>query len=702
VLTFRKFGSTAWFPAAFMRHDVRELTRFPDEGSLVINIDLVKRLSPDSLSLSEFRSPADIVIAERMSHFPLLGQEIAGLWRVEFHREFDMTDDAYLFHKERRSGMVPLYEGKMVWQFDAFYSEPRFFVSEREARNAVLRNADDLQQELDYQGYRLAYRDVAANTNERTMIAAVLPRNVFAGNTLRISSTLSERQMFYLTSVMNSLVFDWLIRLKVTTHCSIFYVYQMPVPRLQEGDPVFEQLVTRAAKLICTRSEFDKLGRDVGFNPQPAAHDEAERSQIRAEIDAIVAHLYGITEDELRHILGTFPIVPAATKGLVLETFQNWKPPSNDPLVQLIEAGESLRVEFKSSARWDYQRKQVNKELELIVVKTIAAFMNSEGGTLLIGVADDRTVLGLDPDYATIGKRNADVYENWLMTRLLESMGRDRTRLLHVSFRKIEGKEICRVDVERSRRPVFVNDDKNIERLYVRAGNSTRELSVSEAVEYSREHFSERVPAPGAQPVKDDDVANPPPTGKQSHLLPPRAVETRSEPNLGSHGLFRMKSNEPHQSEETGRTPLEDMAVEDILPLIREVVSTAEAVDREEAIREIARRLGAERTGSRIRASIESALNAASRRYIIYSDSGGLRPYRRTIDQYKRDDLKNVLRAVIGRTWTDEDEAIRAATRYLGFRRTGSQIDRAFRSAINGGLRQGLLERDGRMLRASS
>lgn len=124
-------------------------------------------------------------------------------------------------------------------------------------------------------------------------------------------------------------------------------------------------------------------------------------------------------------------------------------------------------------------------------------------------------------------------------------------------------------------------------------------------------------------------------------------------------------------------------------------------MDREEVIRQIGRQMGAERVGSRIRDLIESGLNAASRRSITYTDNRGLRAFCRTIDDYKRDDLKNVLRSVVGRTWTDEAEAIRLGARYLGFRRTGSRIEQAFRSAIRGGLRQGTLERNGNLIRAT-
>lgn len=114
----------------------------------------------------------------------------------------------------------------------------------------------------------------------------------------------------------------------------------------------------------------------------------------------------------------------------------------------------------------------------------------------------------------------------------------------------------------------------------------------------------------------------------------------------------------------------------------------------------IATQLGAERVGARIRDFIDGMLNTASRRLIIETRDGGLVVCTRSIDDYHRDFLKTTLKAVIGRTWIDEPDALRAATRHLGFRRTGPKIERAFKSAINGGLlRQNELERNGRNLR---
>jgi hypothetical protein len=266
-------------------------------------------------------------------------------------------------------------------------------------------------------------------------------------------------------------------------------------------------------------------------------------------------------------------------------------------------------------------------------------------------------------------------------------MGRDRTRLLRISFATIEGKQLCRVDVSRSSRPVFVNDTQNVERLYVRAGNSTRELTVSEVLLYCREHF---VTGPELD-ERPSEVSTPPSALRQADLIKPGTIETRAAPNLDTHGLFRKRKAIEAGDTEARRRLADQYEIDDVIAIIRDVVSGSDPMDREEVIRQIGRQMGAERVGSRTRDLIESGLNAASRRSITYTDHRGLRALCRTIDDYKRDDLKNVLRSVVGRTWTDD----------LGFRRTGSRIEQAFRSAIRGGLRQGTLERNGSLIRAT-
>lgn len=94
VLSYEKGDRTENFPAAFMRHEVTALDRFPQEGAIDISVDLVRRLSPDSLSVMEFKNPMDVAIAEKMLRYPLLGADVAGKWSLRLTREFDMTNDS--------------------------------------------------------------------------------------------------------------------------------------------------------------------------------------------------------------------------------------------------------------------------------------------------------------------------------------------------------------------------------------------------------------------------------------------------------------------------------------------------------------------------------------------------------------------------------------------------------------------------------
>lgn len=329
ILTFEKNKQTLSFPVEFMRHDVEELQRFPHKDSLVISVDLIRKLSPDSLSVMEFKQDIDIHIAEKMSRFPLLGETLPDTWNLKLTREFHMTDDSYLFKTEPAEGRLPLYEGKMIHQFTHRYALPKYWLDEKEARQALLKRGEvDKGQILDYQTYRLGFRDVARNTDIRTMIATILPPNLFCPHTMSLEKidkqpTISLKEKCYLLSIFNSFVFDRSIRDKVTSHLSFFYIYQLPIPRLKEGDKYFQEIVENAAKLICTTEEFDQLAKEVGIGSHKnGVTEEAERMAIRAKLDAIVAHLYELTPTEFQHILSTFPLVPESVKTATLKAYQ--------------------------------------------------------------------------------------------------------------------------------------------------------------------------------------------------------------------------------------------------------------------------------------------------------------------------------------------------------------------------------------------
>ena len=166
-------------------------------------------------------------------------------------------------------------------------------------------------------------------------------------------------------------------------------------------------------------------------------------------------------------------------------------------LEEMIEAGESDGLEFKSSLRWDYRSAGKNKNLKYATLKTIAAFSNAEGGTLLIGVADDGEILGLEVDYGTFGDASRDKFELHLTNLLNEAFDKAYVKSnISVSFPQVGEKEICQVEVQPSSNPKFVwvqnKNGQKQQKFYVRSGNSSQEFSQEETHKYCLERFSNK------------------------------------------------------------------------------------------------------------------------------------------------------------------------------------------------------------------
>ncbi|MBN2100444.1 ATP-binding protein [Candidatus Dojkabacteria bacterium] len=156
---------------------------------------------------------------------------------------------------------------------------------------------------------------------------------------------------------------------------------------------------------------------------------------------------------------------------------------SAQKIQDLISEGESTNLEFKATIRWDKRRNQVNKDLEKVVVKEISAFLNSKGGTLLIGVDDDGTVIGLGDDIKTLRKQNLDGYMQAVVSLISDNIGVQYCSNVDVSFEKINGDDICVLSIRKASGPVFVkNNDKK--EFYVRRSNTSRLLDSEETYNY--------------------------------------------------------------------------------------------------------------------------------------------------------------------------------------------------------------------------
>ncbi|MFI3136581.1 MAG: ATP-binding protein [Methylococcaceae bacterium] len=148
----------------------------------------------------------------------------------------------------------------------------------------------------------------------------------------------------------------------------------------------------------------------------------------------------------------------------------------------IIRQGEGPHLEFKSSLRWDMVESRINRSLEVVVLKTLAGFLNSHvGGTLLIGVADNGEIIGLEKDYQTLKKPNQDGFEQTLMTAISTNLGADLCAFVHVLFHVVDGKDVCRLIVSPSPRAVFL-EQGNTPKFFVRTGGGTRDLNIQEAL----------------------------------------------------------------------------------------------------------------------------------------------------------------------------------------------------------------------------
>ncbi len=158
-------------------------------------------------------------------------------------------------------------------------------------------------------------------------------------------------------------------------------------------------------------------------------------------------------------------------------------------ICELLDKGENHKVEFKSTLRWDLRQGKVNKALEMVVAKTIAGFMNTEGGHLIIGVDDEGRILGLEQDYGTLKKPGKDGFEQYIMQLVSFNLGTHFCPLAKVTFYQFEEKDICYVRVYKSQKPVYLNlGDRS--HFFIRTGNGTRELDMPEALDYMETHLN--------------------------------------------------------------------------------------------------------------------------------------------------------------------------------------------------------------------
>jgi hypothetical protein len=321
----------------------RQFTLAPDDFAT---------LNPNTRTCPIFRTRPDAELTRKIYHqVPILvreGQPDGNPWGIRFMTMFHMSNDSDLFADQPGDGLLPLYEAKMMWQFDhrfttyegateqqlnvgilpqvtpeqkadpAFCVRPRYWVAEIEVLNRLAPPTEEEEQDLakgrlspaellDRQRERapqwlLGFRDITNATNERTAIFSFLPRAGVGNNAPLMLMQISEPALqLCLLANVNALVFDFCARQKVGgTHMNFFLLQQLPVlPPTFYAPADVAYVASRVASLVNVADDL----RVPCAAPWESAVDDARRAQLRAELDAWFARAYGLTRDELRYIL---------------------------------------------------------------------------------------------------------------------------------------------------------------------------------------------------------------------------------------------------------------------------------------------------------------------------------------------------------------------------------------------------------------
>ncbi|AGX87541.1 Eco57I restriction-modification methylase domain-containing protein [Candidatus Symbiobacter mobilis] len=301
----------------------------------------IQALSPEQWALMELHDAADLPLLRKCyGAFPALSAD----W-LDFRRELDMTQDRDLFIEQEAPDLLPLFEGKMIWQFSHLHAKPRYWLDpsaldERLRSKELHRMAQDLgltgnkvaqyatSVRFDREFVRLALRAIASDTNERTLIGTLLPKHCGVGNSLNycICKTYAQIPQGGVTAIgtsplrllfalawFNSLIVDWIARQMIQINVNQTYLYRLPIPQPSDeairANPDYAQLARNAMLLTLASSwdDFADLAPLCAVQKTDVPTTAKARDKLRAHNDQITARLYGITPEEFRHILRSFP-----------------------------------------------------------------------------------------------------------------------------------------------------------------------------------------------------------------------------------------------------------------------------------------------------------------------------------------------------------------------------------------------------------
>jgi N-6 DNA Methylase/Eco57I restriction-modification methylase len=276
--------------------DPQALDALPDAGQhrgsypITLTPALISRLGGARCTIPDLRTALDLRIVERIANeFPRLSDPDG--WGAKFGRELNATDDRRHFHKSGDGDGLPVLEGKHVEPFLVHPGRSALRVTRERAERLLGPTGAFLRP-------RLAYRDVASATNRTSLISAVLPAGVVTTHSIFCLKTpLSVAEQRYLCGILNSYVANYLVRQVLTTHLGSTTVEDLRAPKPDERSPLFTAISVLSGEL------------------------SQGASARGARLQALAAQSFKLSEEEFRHVLGTFPLVPELERNAALDEF---------------------------------------------------------------------------------------------------------------------------------------------------------------------------------------------------------------------------------------------------------------------------------------------------------------------------------------------------------------------------------------------
>lgn len=320
----------------FYKTDINSLKN--KDEILTLNLKDIKKLSPTHLALMELKDKQALeILRKSYNAFQNLSFDY-----IDFRRELDMTNDKDLFIEEFREGLLPLYEGKMIHQFNANFSQTTYFLEKakldehlksKELYRAKKATGKELNPKLikyDREFFRLGYRKIASDTNERTLIASLLPKNcggadstysnipkqyVLKDDVICMDIVPYERILFVL-ALFNSLVVDFIIRNMVQINVSKSYLERIPLPQPSDeeiqNNEIYKTLAKNALLLQLYNDQnrhFDELKQEFNIKNEEIPKTKKAYDILRAKNDLLVKELYGLSDDEFSYMISTFKVL---------------------------------------------------------------------------------------------------------------------------------------------------------------------------------------------------------------------------------------------------------------------------------------------------------------------------------------------------------------------------------------------------------